>query len=167
MQEKIRIYWMWLSLTLFALCVSCASDNIHQPEPDMTPDPQKFIGTTASGIPIFPTFVPQISENYAVVNWLNPEKTVANIEMGEFSVDIQEVQMHIEIGTMLIKDIPFQKIGEDNYSFVLDEFNCQAGAYNTTGSIVGKLQGDEIEFTVLYYPGSMPFQVETIFKGTY
>lgn len=163
--EKRRLHIVAFALSLLVLCAGCASDNVHMPEPDLTPAPKQYDGISSSGIPIFPSFVPQSSANYAVVTWLNEELTAMNLEMGSFSVDIAEVQMHIEIGNMLIQNVPCQKTSDDCYEFALDEFSCQAGAYYTTGSLQGSLDKDQLTFTLLYRPGSMPFDVETIFTS--
>lgn len=153
-----------LMLTLLGLMIAgCASDNVHMPEPDLTPEPKQYDGVSSSGIPIFPTFVPQESENYAIVTWLNEQQSALTIEMGAFSVDIEEVKMHIDIGSMLIQNIPCTRIGENVFEFAIDEFTCQAGAYYTVGSLSGSLSGNSLQFTILYHPGSMPFEVETSF----
>ncbi len=135
------------------------------PEPDNTPPPQQYDGVSTSGIPIFSFFVPQASDNYAVVTWLNEEQTAMNLEMGAYSVDIAEIASGFDIGAMLIQNIPCTKIGEGRFEFALEEFACQAGAYYTTGSLTGSLNNAKLDFTLLYRPGSMPFEVETVFQG--
>lgn len=154
-----------LALTLLALfCAGCASDNVHMPEPDLTPAPQQFEGTVSSGIPVFPNFGPVVSQNYAILTWLNEEQSAITVELGPFHVSVGEImQMEIEIGTMLIQNVPCQRIGEGNYEFEIEEFACQAGEYYTTGSMAGTLKNGTLDFTVHYHPGSMPFEVETRF----
>ncbi len=156
-----------MTLTLSVLfCAGCASDNVHQPEPDLTPAPQQFEGTVSSAIPIFPNFDPVVSQNYAILTWLNEEQTAINIELGAFDVSVGEImQMEIEIGTMLIQNVPCQKIVDNSYEFEIEEFACQAGEYYTTGSMAGSLKNNTLEFTVHYHPGSMPFEVETVFSS--
>ncbi|MCC8114789.1 MAG: hypothetical protein LIP03_12540 [Bacteroidales bacterium] len=150
---------------MLGLCCGCASDNVHQPQPDLTPDPSTYQGEMFSRIPVFPTFAGVTAEDYAVVTWADEAQSSATITTGAFDVQIAEMGFNIQIGEMNIPEVGCFRQGDGSIELSNLAFECQAGDYYTTGSLEGVVSGDSISIVLKYRPGSMPFEVESTFTG--
>lgn len=161
--------WQINKAFLIGLCgilsCACASDNIHQPEPDLTPAPQFFSGSITSSIPIFDFFVPITSDNTALFSYTDETLSKASIELGIFFVDIKEINMSFEIGPMEIENVECTLDSDGNVLLSCEEFECMAGKYLTSGSLEGSIIDGVLDFTIKYKPGSMPFEVKSQFSG--
>lgn len=152
-----------ICLLLFAF--GCAGDNVHKPDPGAVPEDVKAEGSLTSSIPVFPTFEPIVTDNTVEIVWTNASATKATIKLSGFKLHVNEMNLDIEIGEMAIEAVVFG-YGEDGVArFEKSAFECQAGAYFTTGSLAGTYypKSGAIDLTIDYKPGSMPFMVKSQF----
>lgn len=154
-------------ITAAALVSSCAADNVHQPEPDPTPAPQRFEGHVTSSIPIIPSFNPVTDPNCVIIKWGDAQKATATVQTAGFAVDVAEVSMHIEIGPMTITDVICHTEADGSITLTNDAFSCMAGSYLAKGRLSGVLAGDDVKIDIYYRPGSMPFEVRSTFDATF
>ena len=154
------------TIALMAVVSGCASDNVHMPEPDTRPTEERFEGEIVSWIPAFAdVFAPVHNENFAEIRWLNSAHSRADLVIGEFSLYIDIVDMHITIGEMTIENLSFACGDDGSASFSRPDFEAMAGQYHTTGSISGTYSEGNISFEMEYKPGSMPFLVKSTFSS--
>lgn len=160
-----KIYLHFFIGLIGILSWACASDNVHQPQPDLTPAPQLFSGTITSSIPIFDFFVPITSDNTSLFSYDDESLSSATIQLGKFFVDINEISMSFEIGPMTIENVVCSRGADGNISLSCEDFECVAGKYFTAGSLTGTITDGVLDFTIIYIPGSMPFEVKSHFSG--
>lgn len=154
-------------MVALAFATSCASDNVHQPRPDMWPENLAYGGEVASSIPLFPDFGPLMNTDSLHVVWNNNTRTRASLHLGEFSLYVDVVDLHITIGDMNIENVAFIWDEEGNATINQPNFECQAGAYHTVGSLTGTYSANgNINITFDYKPGSMPFMVKSQFTAS-
>lgn len=154
------------AIALMAVVSGCASDNVHMPEPDTRPTEERFDGELVSWIPAFAdVFAPVHNDDFAEIRWLNSAHSRADLVIGEFSLYIDIVDMHISIGEMTIENLSFSYADDGSASFSRPDFETMAGQYHTTGSISGTYADGSISFEMEYKPGSMPFLVKSTFSS--
>ena len=73
--------------------------------------------------------------------------------------------MSFDIGPMKINNIICTHDSDDNVTLSCESFECMAGKYLTLGSLEGIIKDGTLDFTILYKPGSMPFEVKSQFTG--
>lgn len=141
---------------------ACSSDD----EDPITPTPQIFNGQLTTTLPSMPTFEALTNANTVVVTWGNPEQTMASVKLGAFTIEVNTPMgtKSYEIGEMTITNVACEKVG-DEITMSQPEFQCMAGDFDTKGSLVGTLENGKLSFTLLYKPGSMPFDVQSVFEG--
>lgn len=163
----MRLFLKHTAIALMAVAGSgCASDNVHMPEPDTRPAEERFDGELVSWIPAFAdVFAPVHNDNFAEIHWLNSAHSRADLVIGEFSLYIDIVDMHITIGEMTIENLSFAYAADGSASFSRPDFEAMAGQYHTTGSISGTYTDGNISFEMEYKPGSMPFLVKSTFSS--
>ncbi len=152
---------------LTAVVSGCASDNVHMPEPDTRPTEERFTGELVSWIPDFAdVFAPVHNDDFAEIHWLNSAHSRADIVIGEFSLYIDIVDMHITIGEMTIENVSFKYDADGSTAtFARPDFETMAGQYDTKGSISGNYSSEGLSFEMEYKPGSMPFLVKSSFAS--
>lgn len=155
-----------------AMCVvmllgSCASDNIHRPGPDA---PQgdgslNFNGIVTSSIPDFSFFEPVVADDKMSIKWT--EGNTATVSLGEFTIYVSVMNLNITIGDMVIDGVTVTHEEDGVMTLSNADFECQAGAYTTTGSMMGTYDPatGAVDITYDYKPGSMPFTVKSRFTG--
>lgn len=160
-------------LLVIGMVSGCASDNIHMPEPeDFRPVPDAsssltFQGKLTTSLPEMPDFEPVIQTDYVRLIWRDADHRRVDIEVGAFHIQVAQMGMDITIGNMLIEAADCTVQDDGSYAFEKAEFACQAGEYFTTGSLSGQYrEGEALELTLLYKPGSMPFLCRSAFAGS-
>lgn len=153
--------------SIIVVVSGCASDNVHMPEPDTRPTQERFEGEIVSWIPDFAdVFAPVHNADFAEIHWLNSAHSRADLVIGEFSLYIDIVDMHITIGEMTIENLSFAYEPDDpTATFSRSDFETMAGQYNTKGSISGSYSPEGLTFEMEYKPGSMPFLVKSTFSS--
>ena len=156
-----------MTLLIGVLCLwSCASDNIHQPEPIIIPDPVTYTGDFTSWIPAIPAFKPETCENTVTLKWQNEPLTLATLIIDEFDIHITMMGMSFTFGQMNITDVTCVRTTDGTMVFTNPQFECQAGQFHTTGTLSGTLSPDgTLDLTLTYKPGSMPFEVKSTFTS--
>ena len=149
---------------VLAFATGCAGDNVHQPRPEAKPENLAFGGDLLSSIPLFPDFGPLVNADSLRIIWSNSSRTRATVELDEFSLYIDVVNLNITIGRMQINNVAFMWDDDGNATFERPNFACQAGAYYTEGSLAGTYTADgDVDIVIDYKPGSMPFMVKSRF----
>lgn len=143
------------------MCFTACSGDDDDPA---TPDPQTFSGQLTTTLPSMPTFEALTDANTAVVTWANPEQTVASVKLGAFKIAVKTQDKAYEIGEMTITDVACVKAGS-KITLSQPEFQCMAGSFSTKGSLTGTLENGQLTFTLLYRPGAMPSDVQSVFEG--
>lgn len=155
-----------LAASVAAILVGCASDNVHQPKPELRPENLAYAGELESSIPLFPDFGPLLNADSLSVEWDNSTRTRASLHLGEFTLYVDVVDLQITIGQMDIENVAFVWDAEGGATLMQPDFECQAGAYHTLGSLTGTLHSDgNIDVSLDYKPGAMPFMVHSQFTA--
>ena len=92
---------------VLAFATGCAGDNVHQPRPEAKPENLAFGGDLLSSIPLFPDFGPLVNADSLRIIWSNSSRTRATVELDEFSLYIDVVNLNITIGRMQINNVAF------------------------------------------------------------
>lgn len=158
LQGTLVLAMTLLSSTTFT---ACSSDD----EPSI-PAPQTFSGTLTTTIPDMPSFEAIEGENSCIITWDNPEQTSATVRMGAFDIAMSTPmgERSYEIGEMVIAGVTCVNSG-NIITLTKENFECQAGDFLTTGSLTGELKNGILTLTLLYKPGSMPFDVQSVLVG--
>lgn len=155
---------MACAMAMFAtLCLTaCSSDD----DDAATPAPQTFTGQLTTTLPSMPTFEALTDANTAVVTWDDAQQTTASVQLGAFTIAVTTPmgEKAYEIGAMTITNVACVKTG-GKMTMSQPAFQCMAGDFDTKGSLVGTLEDGKLTFTLLYKPGSMPFDVQSVFEG--
>lgn len=163
---KRSVYAVLFALLLITgLFTGCASDNIHMPDPEEDVV-EVYNGSLTTSIPEMPDFVPVVSNDHVNLVWNNEAHTSANVKLGAFHVDVDMMGFSFLIGEMDIQNVECRRADDGTVTLVKDHFECQAGDYYTKGSLTGKYAKGRLEVTILYKPGSMPFECKSVFEGT-
>lgn len=156
-----------VSMCTVMLLGSCASDNIHKPDPDA---PQgdgtlNINGIVTSSIPDFAFFEPVVADDKMTIEWT--QGNTATVSLGEFTIYVSVMNLNITIGDMVIDGVTVSSDEDGVMTLSKPEFECQAGAYSTTGSMSGSYDPatGAVDITYDYKPGSMPFTVKSRFTG--
>jgi len=146
---------------LMLLFAGCGSD-----EPNQDPESQTYHGQMVSSIPAM-NFTAAPVDQEVEVKWQDAGKTTATVEVDGFNVTLQQMGgKTIEIGDMDITGVKCEKNGDGTVTLTQPDFRCIAGKYETTGSLTGTIStGGELTLTLNYKPGSMPFEVNSVFTG--
>lgn len=156
------------ALLIGVLSAGCASDNVHQPEPEVPlPAPNYFTGVWSSDIPDFPTFPAVVLDNGVEIRWLNADRTLADVSIGSFDLYVSVVDLNVSIGQMNIDQVVLRYGSDGVASLSRPDFECQAGTYFTTGSLEGVYDPSTgiLDLDIMYKPGAMPFTVHSSFSN--
>ena len=155
-----RCAYFAIVFTMAAFVLSCSEE-----EP-ITPAPQTFKGDFVTTLPSMPTFKAVTCDNTATMTWHNVEQTSASIHLDAFKLSIQTQmgERSYEIGAMNITNVPCSKSGS-SITISKHNFECQAGNLTTKGIVEGSLNNDRLTLTIVYKPGTMPMDVQSVFTS--
>ena len=150
-----------IALTMAVFVSSCSKD-----EEQMIPSPQTFKGELITTLPSMPTFEAVACENTATMTWHNVEQTSASIHLDAFKLSMQTPigERSYEIGAMNITNVPCSKSGS-SFTISKHDFECQAGDFATKGTVEGTLTNGKLTLTIIYKPGTMPMDVQSVFTS--
>lgn len=165
----LRCSQLWTVAMLWAIMMfpSCASDNIHRPSPDAPDTEGKLLlnGVVTSSIPDFAFFEPVVADDRMEIEFT--QGNTATVTLGEFTIYVSVMNHTITIGEMVVDGVTVTYDEDGTATLTKADFECQAGAYTTRGSLDGTYDPDRgtADITYDYKPGSMPFMVKSRFTG--
>ena len=143
--------------------LSCADDNVHQPDVsnEIHTIYLKMTGNMTTSVPDMPVFEPVESEEIVSVT-INGNKAEACFTA--FDIDIPMMNRVISIGDMEIYGVSVNEV-DGVKTLSAGNFECQGGDYIIKGSLQGEISSGKAEITILYRPGSMPFECRSTFTS--
>lgn len=166
MKKNILSLMCKCALCTAALSLAIFAESCSKNEEPAIPSPQNFNGDMVTTLPSMPTFEPITCENTATVTWHNVEQSAATVHLGAFKLSVQTPmgERAYEIGAMNITNVPCSKSGN---MITIPEYNfeCQADEYITKGTIKGSLNNNKLTLTIVYKPGTMPMDVQSVFTS--
>ncbi len=161
-----------------AMSPSCTQDNVHLPEcgaesGSWTTGTMKFPGMLVTTVPAMEEYLeePVVSPMAIAVGNVNV------LHSGYVTVRTEPFGMHdpfivslmgkgIDIGAMEIEGVEYAAYPSGGGCLRKEEFEVQAGAYRTRGTLHGELSRDGVlSLTLQYRPGAMPFDIVSAFDS--
>lgn len=178
---KNLLYTTVVAMTAYMLA-ACTQDNVHAPEPEIvvvekevevTPEEDfetdvHYVGTLTSGVPSMEALMEPVTTDCEMYLKDKTDKSsgYATLVLGAFDITVEAMGMNISMGEMTIEDVQYAVYPNGNGMFFKDDFQTMAGNYDTSGSLSGTFGADgSIEMTMVYKPGSMPFDCQSVFSG--
>ena len=170
---------MAMAALAFGLCLmpSCTQDNVHMPEADKdmpawTTYAQDFAGEFSTTVPVVQEYLqgPLVdATSVRLENFHIEHSGHIRILTKGFDVDdpfvVSLLGAPIEIGDMRLEDVEYAAFPSGGGYFRKLDFDIQAGAYRTRGSVEGSVSKEgKLPFVMKYRPGTMPFEIITEFR---